>query len=117
MINHGDAENALARLNGIADGAQDAEWNFLVGSAYYYKGWVNDALRYFQQACRLNPGNREYEAALRTLTSNANGNMAGNPYAATSNVNPRGMQMGCSCCDMCTAMMCMDACCGCGNGC
>lgn len=117
MINHGDAENALARLNGIVDGAQDAEWNFLVGSAYYYKGWVNDALRYFQQACRLEPGNREYEAALRNLTSSANGNMAGNPYAASGNAYPGGMQMGCSCCDMCTAMICMDACCGCGRGC
>ena len=33
-------EQALAELNAIQGGANDAEWNFLVGSAYYYKGWV-----------------------------------------------------------------------------
>ncbi|MFQ8832672.1 MAG: hypothetical protein ACLR7U_07260 [Ruthenibacterium lactatiformans] len=45
MINSGAVEQALAELNAIQGGANDAEWNFLVGSAYYYKGWVADALR------------------------------------------------------------------------
>ena len=27
-------------LNAIQGGANDAEWNFLVGSAYYYKGAI-----------------------------------------------------------------------------
>ncbi|MEG2672887.1 MAG: DnaJ domain-containing protein [Ruthenibacterium sp.] len=115
MINGGDVENALSRLNGIAGGAEDAEWNFLVGSAYYYKGWLADALRYFDTACRLEPSNREYEAARRNLNSSANGNMNGNPYASSARqYNPAGA--GCSCCDMCSAMMCMNMCCGCGNG-
>ena len=114
LINQGNVEQALAELNAIADGANDAEWNFLVGSAYYYKGWVAEALRYFQTACRLAPGNREYEAALRNLQSSADGAMPGSPYA---NQTPYGAQaVSCSCCDMCTAMMCMDMCCGCGRG-
>lgn len=113
MINRGAVDEALAELNGVQGGANDAEWNFLVGSAYYYKGWVADALRYFQAACRLAPGNREYEAALHNLQNSAGGAMPGNPYGD----NMGGAQaIGCSCCDMCTAMMCMDMCCNCGRG-
>lgn len=116
MINSGNVEGALQQLNGISGGGDDAEWNFLVGSAYYYKGWVNDAMRYFQAACRLDPANREYAAALQNLQSSQRGNMNGNPYAQQQSAG-YGNQMGCSCCDMCTAMMCMDMCCGCGRGC
>ncbi len=113
MIGRGAVDEALAELNAIHGGANDAEWNFLVGSAYYYKGWVADAMRYFQTACRLAPGNREYEAALRNLQSSAGGAMPGSPYGGS----PNGAQViGCSCCDMCTAMMCMDLCCSCGRG-
>lgn len=113
MISSGAVDQALEELNRIPGGSNDAEWNFLVGSAYYYKGWVADAMRYFQTACRLSPGNREYEAALRNLQNNAHGAMPGNPYAS-----PMGgaQVVNCSCCDMCTAMMCMDMCCGCGRG-
>lgn len=114
MINSGAVEQALMELNSIQGGANDAEWNFLVGSAYYYKGWVADALRYFQTACRLAPGNREYEAALRNLQNSAGGAMPGNPYAANGMAGTNAV--GCSCCDMCTAMICMDMCCNCGQG-
>lgn len=114
LINTGDVETALAQLNTISGGAESAEWNFLVGSAYYYKGWLSDAQRYFEAAYRLAPDNREYEAALNNLNRGARGGMYGNPYEGQSG----GMQgAGCSCCDMCTAMMCMDMCCNCGRGC
>ena len=113
MIGRGAVDEALAELNAIRGGANDAEWNFLVGSTYYYKGWVDEALRYFQTACRLAPGNREYEAALRNLQNSAGGAMPGNPYAGGMGGAP---VIGCSCCDMCTAMMCMDLCCSCGRG-
>lgn len=114
MINHGAVDEALKQLINMPQGATDAEWNFLVGSAYYYKGWVSDALRYFQAACRIEPNNREYQAALNNLQNNAKGAMPGNPYGQAS---PYGTQaVGCSCCDMCTAMICMDMCCGCGRG-
>lgn len=116
MIQAGQVDEALAQLQAIPGGPQDAEWNFLMGSAYYYKGWLNEALRYFQEACRLAPANREYAAALHNLQSSAKGQMPGNPYGAY-NGGAQANAMGCSCCDMCTAMMCMDMCCSCGNGC
>lgn len=117
LINQGRADEALARLNAVPNGPQQAEWNFLMGSAYYYKGWLNEAAQYFSAACRLAPGNREYEAALRNLQQSQNGQMPGNPYAGYG--MPGGGQVAtCNCCDMCAAMMCMNACCDCmGGGC
>ncbi len=65
LINHGNSDQALQILNSMPNGNASAEWNFLVGSAYYYKGWVNDALRYFQTAQKMDPTNREYKTALQ----------------------------------------------------
>lgn len=114
LINSGNVEQALSRLTAIPGGSGEAEWNFLMGSAYYYKGWVSQAMAYFQEACRLAPGNPEYTAALRNLQNAQEGAMPGNPYADQT---PYGTTaVGCSCCDMCTAMMCMDMCCGLGRG-
>lgn len=114
LIQQGRVDEALARLQAMPDGPANAEWNFLMGSAYYYKGWLNEALRYFQEACRLAPTNREYAAALHNLQSTAGGQMPGNPYGAYGSA-PQANAVGCSCCDLCTAMMCMDMCCSCGQ--
>ena len=114
LIQQGRVDEALARLQAMPDGPANAEWNFLMGSAYYYKGWLNEALRYFQEACRLAPTNREYAAALHNLQSTAGGQMPGNPYGAYG-AGPQANAVGCSCCDMCAAMMCMDMCCSCGQ--
>ncbi len=111
-INHGQTDEALRELNNLQD-AHNAEWNFLMGSAYYYKGWLNDASRYFQTACKLDPGNREYSNAMNNLRGNQNGNMHGNPYASRGQTNNN--YVGCSCCDVCTALICMDVCCNCGG--
>ncbi len=46
--------------------------------------------------------------------NSAGGAMPGNPYG--NNGMAGAQAVGCSCCDMCTAMMCMDMCCGCGRG-
>ena len=114
LIQQGRVDEALARLQAMPDGPANAEWNFLMGSAYYYKGWLNEALRFFQEACRLAPTNREYAAALHNLQSTANGQMPGNPDGAYG-TGPQANAVGCSCCDICTAMMCMDMCCNCGQ--
>ncbi len=107
MINDGRIDEALAELSTVQNGSSDAEWNFLMGSAYYYKGWLDQALLYFQAAVRLEPGNREYEAALRNLQSSQNGNMQGSPYAGRG---ADAQALGCAC-DTCTLMCCMDMCC------
>lgn len=116
MISEGRADDALTALQQVPNGQASAEWNFLMGSAYYYKGWLGEAQAYFEQACRMAPSNREYAAAYRNLKNSAGGQMHGNPYNAPYGM-PQGGAVGCSCCDMCMAMMCMDMCCGCGRGC
>lgn len=108
LINTGRVDDALAQLNAIAAGTSDAEWNFLMGSIFYYKGRLDQALRYFQTAVNLAPGNREYEAALRNLQNSQQGDMQGNPY--TTN-DPSATAMNCAC-NTCALMCCMDACCG-----
>lgn len=108
LINSGRIDEALAELSAVPGGAADAEWNFLMGSVYYYKGWLDQAVIYFKEAVRLEPGNREYEAALRNLTNSSQGNMEGNPY---TNSNPNGAAINCAC-NYCTLLCCMDACCG-----
>lgn len=114
LINAGQIEQAMDQLNAIPEGASQAEWNFLMGSAFYYKGWLNEALRYFSTACRLSPGNREYEAALRHLQSGQTGRIPNNPYGNYGGIG--GHTMSCSCCDICTTLICMDTCCSCCGG-
>ncbi len=108
LISNGQIDEALAELSAITDGSQDAEWNFLMGSAYYYKGWLDQALSYFQQAVKLQPGNREYEAALRNLSNSREGNMQGNPYGPQAQ---DAAALNCAC-NTCSLMCCLDACCG-----
>lgn len=109
LINNGLVDEALAELNAIPYGSSDAEWNFLMGSVYYYKGWLDKALQYFQAACRMDPNNSEYQAALRNLTGSAAGNMPGNPYG--NQQDPNAAALNCAC-NTCTCLLCMNACCG-----
>ena len=111
LINEGNADEALRRLTANPQAETSGEWNFLCGSAYYYKGWMDQALPYFEKATQLNPQNREYSAAYQRLKNYAAGNFSTGPYGQM----PQNAY-GCSCCDMCTALMCMDLCCGFGRG-
>ncbi len=113
MINNGQADEALAELSAMQGTRNDAEWNFLMGSAYYHKGWLDQALTYFQKAAQLEPHNREYQAALRNLQGNSTGDMPGNPYGGQ---NTQAQALNCAC-NTCSMILCMDACCGCMRGC
>lgn len=81
---------------------RNAEWNFLMGSVYYRKGWLDEARRYYQMAVNMDPGNMEYRQALNYMSQ---AGQAYNPYG--------GMQRtgGIDACDICALMMCANACC------
>ena len=102
-INSGDIKYAEELLKSFP--SRNAEWNFLMGSLYYRKGWLDDAQRYFQTAVHMEPNNPEYRQALSFMSS---GGGAYRPYG-------RGgvSDQGCSFCDICTALMCMSWCCRC----
>jgi len=102
-INSGNLRQAEELLNTFP--ARNAEWNFLMGSLCYRKGWLDDALRYFQTAVNMEPGNSEYRQALAFMSQ------GGNVY------RPYGhgpvQSQGCDMCDCCAAMLCMNMCCRC----
>jgi len=102
-INSGDVRLAEELLKGFP--ARNAEWNFLMGSVCYRKGWLDDALGYYQAAASMEPNNPEYRQALAFMSR------SGQPFrqyghGAVAN-------QGCDSCDVCTAMLCMNMCCRC----
>ena len=102
-INSGDVRLAEELLNSFS--ARNAEWNFLMGSVCYRKGWLDDALEYYQTAVSMEPNNSEYRQALNYM--NQSGRVY-SPYGRGAVAN-----QGCDACDICTAMMCMNLCCRC----
>ena len=101
-INAGDTATAESILNEVEEASRDAEWFFLKGCILLHSGYVFDAVRYINKACTLDPENEEYKAMLANLQAN-------------SNAHARGTQrqgIGCSICDICSAIICIDCLCG-----
>lgn len=61
-INQGNLSRAEALLANYSD--HNAEWNFLRGAVCYRRGWMDEAKRYYQTACQMDPTNAEYRQAL-----------------------------------------------------
>ena len=70
-IQAGDLARAEALLNNTSD--HGAEWNFLKGTICVRRGWIDEARRYYQNACQMSPGNREYRQALERLENGQQG--------------------------------------------
>ncbi|MDR2357500.1 MAG: DnaJ domain-containing protein [Oscillospiraceae bacterium] len=104
-INAGNLAAAEQMLGASAN--RNAEWNFLMGSLYYRKGWLDDARMYYTTAASMDPGNAEYRQALNYMRQ---GGQAYRPYG----YDAPAAGGGCDACDICTAMMCMNMCCRCG---
>ncbi len=97
-IARGNIVQAEILLNSIAN--HDAEWEFLMGSVLYRKGWFDEAKRHYETACTLNPSNMEYRNALNYMSRmNTTYRTYGGPAAGMSG------------CDCCTNLICADCCC------
>lgn len=118
--NRGSSEFAAVR-NAIAAGNlnyaeqllnasnnRNAEWHFLMGSVCYRRGWFDEARRYYQTACNMDPSNAEYRQALNLASSGGNAY-----YRNASNNQPAG---GMNACDCCAQLWCADTCCECMGG-
>ena len=64
-IQTGNISRAEALLANYSD--HNAEWNFLRGAVCYRRGWMDEAKRYYQTACQMDPGNAEYRQALEFM--------------------------------------------------
>ena len=94
-ISTGDLTRAEALLANYSD--HNAEWNFLRGAVCYRRGWMDEAHRYYQTACQMDPGNAEYRRALEFMD-----------HAGETTYPPEGRTFGT---DMCTANPCLTLCC------
>ena len=79
-IQTGNLTRAEALLANYTD--HNAEWNFLRGAVCYRRGWMDEARRYYQAACEMDPTNAEYRQALEYMESGTRGAYApgGNPF-------------------------------------
>lgn len=105
-INENNIAAAEAKLMGVHEGDRIAEWNYLYACVLIKKSQFVDAQRYIDLACSMDPYNREYREAKEYLRRQANG--YGGNYETSSN-------RGCSCCDICAGLMCLDCLCNCAG--
>ncbi len=68
-IQRGAIGEAEAMLNRMTE--RPAEWHYLMGIVLLRRGWYDGAAQHFQQAYRMEPGNKEYEDAMRAMTQSA----------------------------------------------
>lgn len=94
-VNSGNLSRAEALLANYSD--HNAEWNFLKGVICYRRGWMDEAKRYYETACQMDPGNLEYRQALSF--------MAGGPRSA---YRPGGGPFGT---EACPSNLCLELCC------
>ena len=99
--NLGLAEQLLQRSS-----ARDAEWFYLMGTVYYRKGWYDEAMRAYTQACQMDPSNMEYRTALNNL--NMSGGYGG--YRPMQEANMCDMCMQLAICNCCMNMCCNAGC-------
>lgn len=110
MIASGRFDDAQQLLDGVSLEKRDAEWYFLNGSVLYRRGWFEDAYTSFATACRMDPTNDEYRAAMNQMQRQRGGGFNRGGYRTS------GYGGGCSSCDCCTSLLCADCCCECMGG-
>ena len=112
LINLNKIIEADELLEGIPQRSRDAEWFYLKGVIHYKRGWLDEALRHFQNAVRMDPNNLEYRNTLNQMMwQQQNSRPAGGYRTYTYGGNS-----GCSSCDLCTTLICTDCCCECMGG-
>lgn len=95
-------------LNSTPIGNRTAEWYYLKGMCAFRRGWSEEAFNNFTTACNMDPNNQEYRAALNNMNNQRSYN-----YGGYNQPNMQNQVGGCSCCDVCTAMICADCLCDC----
>jgi len=98
-------QNNLNAARTILDGpniAHNAEWNYLYGVIYLRQGWYEKAYACISKAYEMEPDNPDYRNAYVSL------NNSGRTY----NRGTGGNFDASPCCDICSALMCLNCCCG-----
>lgn len=104
-LNRNDLGMAEQLLAQVAD--HNGEWNYLKGIVCFRRGWVDEARRYFQTACQMDPGSAEYRQALNRVENSAEG------------YRPSGFDVystNCTNGNLCMRLTCAYLCCTAGSG-
>ncbi len=70
-IQRNDISAAEDMLNRMQE--RPAEWHFLMGIVLLRRGWYDGAYSHFTQAYQMEPGNKEYENAMQSMSQSAGG--------------------------------------------
>ena len=108
LIQQGEYDTAMSQLEKFQN-EDDAEWQFLMGSALYYRGFISRSYSYFEKAAQMNPDHREYTATYNRMKQSRNGNIYQSPYSQEQTFG--GQVMCCDPCTVCQCLICMDCCC------
>lgn len=107
LINAGAYMQAERILDAMAADRRGAEWHFLRGCILLRRGWIHDAAKYFDTACRMDPQNAEYRNARLNIERMAQQGSAGRTTGTVC------ADDGCGCC---ANLMLADCCCECMGG-
>lgn len=107
LINAGAYMQAERILDAMPADCRGAEWHFLRGCILLRRGWVHDAAKYFDTACRMDPQNAEYRNARLNIERMAQQGSAGHTTGTVC------ADEGCGCC---ANLMLADCCCECMGG-
>jgi molecular chaperone DnaJ len=99
-INQNNLNAAREILDGVS--VHNAAWNYLYGVIYLCQGWYEKAFACISRAYEAEPDNPEYRNAYVSLNS------TGRAYQSGGNGNLDASP----CCDICSALMCLNCCCG-----
>ncbi len=100
LINANQLDQASNMLSGMSN--HDAEWNYLMGSVCWRRGWMDQAARYFRAAATMEPGNIEYRNAVQYMNS---GGQAYRPSGMGGSMTSS------DACTVCNSLICADCCC------
>ena len=107
LINQNEILEADRQLQGIPSSDRGAEWCFLMGCVLFKRGYFLDAQKMFDNACSMEPGNREYQSARENMRMRTAG--YGGGYRTSSSSD-------CDVCSCCTNLICADCLCECMGG-
>ncbi len=103
LLSRGMFAQAESKLNSLP---KSAEWYYLMGLVKVRTGWYDQGVEYLRQAAAMEPGNGEYQSALRSVYNR------NTMYRNTGSFGGGTM----SGCDICTNLICADMCCECMGG-
>ncbi|MCQ2477125.1 MAG: J domain-containing protein [Clostridia bacterium] len=106
-IDSGRLEDAQILLDGVPESQRNGEWNYLKGTICQKKGWLEEAEKYFRRATELDSSNETYKSAYDNINSYSNGGYKTKGKNSDSD---------CSCCNICSGLLCADCCCECMGG-